>query len=47
MTPIYRLWSRAWNRCALAWYRRARAEMDPLHKDLPHVILRINQLESE
>jgi hypothetical protein len=36
--PVWRLW-------ALAWYRRALRECDPLHDDIPLIVLRINALE--
>lgn len=36
--PIWRMW-------ALAWYRRALREIDPMHPDLPLIVLKINSLE--
>jgi hypothetical protein len=37
--PIYRL-------AALAYYRWAIREIDPLHEDVPHIVRRINELEA-
>ncbi len=42
ITPLFRL-------LALAWWRWARTELqqrDPMHPDLPTVVLTINRLES-
>jgi hypothetical protein len=32
---------------ALAYYQRALREIDPLHKDVPFIVLRIHTLTSE
>lgn len=32
---------------ALAWYRWALSEMGPLHRDVPEVVRRINELERQ
>jgi hypothetical protein len=34
-----------WRHACLVCFKWARAEMDPLHPDLPYVIRRINELE--
>lgn len=36
--PLFRLW-------ALAWYRWALREIHPLHRDVPFIVRRINELE--
>lgn len=39
MNPVLRLWT-------LAFYRWALREIDPMHPDLPHLVVRINELET-
>lgn len=39
MNPVLRLW-------VLAFYRWALREIDPMHPDLPHIVVRVAELEA-
>lgn len=45
MKSVPALWQAAARRAVLAFLRWAAREIDPLHPDVPHLVLRINQLE--
>jgi hypothetical protein len=45
MTALTDLWRAACRRLVLAWWRWAAREIDPLHPDVPRVVLRIAELQ--
>lgn len=47
LSPIAHLWKRG-VRCVVRWYFQwALAEINPLHEDVPMIVRRINELESQ
>ncbi len=42
LSPVLRLISLAWWK----WARRELTQRDPMHPDLPGIVMKINQLES-
>jgi hypothetical protein len=47
LRPVSALWSCAWRRACLGYYRWARVELqakDPAHPDLPEIVLAIRRL---